>query len=87
MRFADVNPKTRTPIKITATFGVLIAAIAAFVPLTEIVKLVNIGTLFAFIVVNIGVIVLRHTKPDLKRGTGCRSCRSSRSSGRCSAST
>ena len=68
LRFADVNPKTRTPIRITATFGVLIALVAAFIPLTEIVKLVNIGTLFAFIVVNIGVIILRRTRPDLKRG-------------------
>ena len=54
--------------RITATFGVLIAIVAAFIPLTEIVKLVNIGTLFAFIVVNIGVIILRRTKPDLERG-------------------
>ena len=46
----------------------LIALIAAFVPLAEIVKLVNIGTLFAFVLVNIGVIVLRRTRPDLKRG-------------------
>jgi basic amino acid/polyamine antiporter, APA family len=66
--FAKVNDKTKTPIRITATFGVLIAIVAAFVPLTEIVKLVNIGTLFAFIVVNIGVIILRRTKPDLERG-------------------
>ena len=66
--FAKVNDKTRTPIRITATFGFLIAVVAAFVPLTEIVKLVNIGTLFAFIVVNIGVIILRKTKPDLERG-------------------
>jgi APA family basic amino acid/polyamine antiporter len=67
-RFAFVHPQTRTPIYITATFGVLIAVIAAFVPLTEIVKLVNIGTLFAFVLVNIGVIILRRTRPDLKRG-------------------
>jgi basic amino acid/polyamine antiporter, APA family len=66
--FAKVNETTRTPVRITATFGCLIAIVAAFVPLTEIVKLVNIGTLFAFIVVNIGVVVLRRTKPDLKRG-------------------
>jgi APA family basic amino acid/polyamine antiporter len=66
--FAKVNDKTKTPIRITATFGILIALVAAFVPLKEIVKLVNIGTLFAFIVVNIGVIILRKTKPDLKRG-------------------
>jgi basic amino acid/polyamine antiporter, APA family len=67
-RFAYVHPKTRTPVYITATFGVLIAIVAAFVPLTEIVKLVNIGTLFAFVLVNIGVIILRRTRPDLERG-------------------
>jgi APA family basic amino acid/polyamine antiporter len=66
--FAKVNPRTRTPVRITLTFGFLIACIAAFVPLTEIVKLVNIGTLFAFIVVNAGVWILRRTKPDLERG-------------------
>jgi basic amino acid/polyamine antiporter, APA family len=67
-RWAYVHPKTRTPVYITAGFGTLIAIIAAFVPLTEIVKLVNIGTLFAFVLVNIGVIILRRTRPDLKRG-------------------
>jgi basic amino acid/polyamine antiporter, APA family len=67
-RWAYVHPKKRTPVYITAGFGCLIAAIAAFVPLTEIVKLVNIGTLFAFVLVNIGVIILRRTRPDLKRG-------------------
>ncbi len=45
----------------------LVAALAAFVSLSELSKLVNIGTLFAFFVVNIGIIVLRHTKPDLDR--------------------
>ena len=54
--------------RITATFGILIAALAAFVPLEEIAKLVNIGTLFAFVITNIGVIVLRRTRPDLERG-------------------
>ncbi len=47
--------------------GVLIAILAALVPLSEIVKLVNIGTLFAFVLVNIGVIVLRRTRPDMPR--------------------
>ncbi len=40
---------------------------AAFIPLGAIVELVNIGTLFAFILVNLGVIVLRRTRPDMKR--------------------
>jgi basic amino acid/polyamine antiporter, APA family len=64
---AKVNPRRRTPIRITALFGVLIAVVAAFVPLSEIAKLVNIGTLFAFVITNIGVIVLRRTRPDLER--------------------
>jgi basic amino acid/polyamine antiporter, APA family len=58
----------RTPARITLTFAVLTAALAAFVPLTQIAKLVNIGTLFAFLIVNLGVIVLRRTQPDLPRG-------------------
>ena len=67
-RFAQVHPRTRTPIFTTAFFAVFIAALAAVVPLAEIAKLVNIGTLFAFLLVNIGVMVLRHTRPDLQRG-------------------
>jgi APA family basic amino acid/polyamine antiporter len=60
--------KRKTPVRITVAFGLMIAVIAAFIPLTEIAKLVNIGTLFAFVLVNIGVIVLRRTQPDLERG-------------------
>jgi APA family basic amino acid/polyamine antiporter len=67
-RFSRVSPKTRTPVFATLVFGLLIAIFAAVIPLTEIVKLVNIGTLFAFMLVNIGIIVLRRTKPDLERG-------------------
>jgi len=66
--FAKISEKRRTPVRITATFGVLIAIFASFVPLAEIAKLVNIGTLFAFVITNIGVIVLRRTRPDLERG-------------------
>ena len=65
--FATVHPRYGTPAKLTIAFGTLIAILAALVPLSEIVKLVNIGTLFAFILVNIGVIVLRRTKPDMDR--------------------
>ena len=64
---ATVHPRFGTPPRLTIGFGILIAILAALVPLGEIVKLVNIGTLFAFILVNIGVIVLRRTKPDMAR--------------------
>jgi APA family basic amino acid/polyamine antiporter len=64
---AKVNPRTGTPVALTLGLGALIALLAAFVPLNEIVELVNIGTLFAFLLVNIGVIVLRRTQPDMER--------------------
>jgi len=66
-RLADVHPRYGTPAKLTIGLGVLIAILAAVVPLSEIVKLVNIGTLFAFILVNVGVIVLRYTRPEMPR--------------------
>jgi APA family basic amino acid/polyamine antiporter len=66
-RLADVHPRYGTPAKLTIGLGILIAILAALVPLSEIVKLVNIGTLFAFVLVNVGVIVLRYTKPDMPR--------------------
>jgi APA family basic amino acid/polyamine antiporter len=67
-KVSHVNPRTRTPVFIIGVLGLVFAALAAVVPLTEIVELVNIGTLFAFVVVNIGVIILRRTRPDLERG-------------------
>jgi basic amino acid/polyamine antiporter, APA family len=66
-RLADIHPRYGTPAKLTIGLGVLIAILAAVVPLTEIVKLVNIGTLFAFVLVNVGVIVLRRTRPEMPR--------------------
>src|SRR5919106_3285967 len=67
-RLAAVWERTRTPVILTALFAVPIALLAAFVPLTEIAELVNIGTLFAFFLVNVAVIWLRRSKPDLDRG-------------------
>ncbi|MCY1144450.1 amino acid permease [Actinoplanes sp. Pm04-4] len=66
-RLAQVNQRYGTPARLTLVLGVLIAILAALVPLSEIVKLVNIGTLFAFVLVNIGVIVLRRTRPEMPR--------------------
>src|SRR5215212_4708992 len=66
-RLASVHPRYGTPAKLTIGLGLLIAILAAVVPLSEIVKLVNIGTLFAFVLVNVGVIVLRYTRPDMPR--------------------
>jgi basic amino acid/polyamine antiporter, APA family len=67
-RLATVWERTRTPVLLTLVFAIPIAALAAFVPLEKIAELVNIGTLFAFLLVNIAVIWLRRTKPDMERG-------------------
>ena len=67
-RLAVIWERTRTPLILTLIFAVPIALIAAFLPLSEIAKLVNIGTLFAFLIVNVAVIWLRRTKPDMERG-------------------
>jgi basic amino acid/polyamine antiporter, APA family len=66
-RFAALGER-RTPIYITLAFGLLAGILTAFVPLEDLAELVNIGTLFAFFLVNAGVIVLRRTSPDLERG-------------------
>ena len=66
-RLAEVNPRTGVPTKLTIGFGIVMALLAALVPLDELVKLVNIGTLFAFLLVSVGVIVLRRTRPDMPR--------------------
>ena len=66
-RLAEVSPRSGVPVKLTIGFGILMAVLAALVPLDELVKLVNIGTLFAFLLVSVGVIVLRRTRPDMPR--------------------
>ena len=65
--FSQVNPRTGTPVRVTVTTGVVVAIISAFVPLSTLAELVNIGTLFAFILVAVGVLILRRTRPDLPR--------------------
>jgi APA family basic amino acid/polyamine antiporter len=65
--FARVSPRFQTPYRTSLVTGAAVAALAALVPLDKLAELVNIGTLFAFIVVALGVIVLRRTQPDLER--------------------
>ena len=65
--FAAVNEKTRTPVRIIIISGVMISVTAGFIPLGELAELVNIGTLFAFVMVCLGVIVLRVLHPDIPR--------------------
>ncbi len=56
-----------TPHKITLITMVVVAALAGFVPLTTLAELVNIGTLFAFMLVSAGVLLLRRTQPERER--------------------
>jgi basic amino acid/polyamine antiporter, APA family len=63
---SKLSPR-HVPVRITVGFGVLIAIMAALIPLSELAELVNIGTLFAFLLVNVGVIVLRRIEPDMER--------------------
>ena len=64
---AKVHPTFRTPWIISLLTGTVIAVITALVDLDTLADLVNIGTLFAFVLVSIGVVVLRRTRPDLQR--------------------
>ncbi|WP_371865354.1 amino acid permease [Gordonia spumicola] len=57
-----------TPVRITLIVGGVSAFLAGFLPIGELEEMVNIGTLFAFVLVCVGVVVLRRTRPDLKRG-------------------
>ena len=65
--FSKVNVKTQTPVRVIVLCGVIIALIAGFMPLGDLAELVNIGTLAAFVLVCLGTIVLRITKPDMER--------------------
>ncbi|MGU3498161.1 amino acid permease [Mycobacterium sp. C31M] len=57
-----------TPVHITVIVAVLVALAASLFPVNRLEEMVNVGTLFAFVLVSAGVIVLRRTRPDLKRG-------------------
>lgn len=66
-RFATVNARTMTPVNNTVIVAIVASALAAFIPLQKLADMVSIGTLTAFVVVSVGVIVLRVREPDLPR--------------------
>jgi APA family basic amino acid/polyamine antiporter len=66
--FSDIHPKYRTPYKSNMVFFVFTALFAAFLPEDIVGEMTSIGTLFAFILVCIGVWIMRNKRPDLPRG-------------------
>jgi APA family basic amino acid/polyamine antiporter len=64
---AKVHPRFKTPYVGTIITGLFVATFAAFANIAEVVDLTNIGTLFAFVLVSAGVLVLRHLEPDRVR--------------------
>jgi APA family basic amino acid/polyamine antiporter len=69
--FGAVHERFRTPWKSTILTGVIVALGAAFIPLRILAELVNIGTLFAFVIVCIAVLIMRRTHPDANRPFRC----------------
>jgi len=65
--FADVHPRFRTPWKNTILVGLLAAIVGSVTPIDDIGRMVNIGTLLAFVIVCIAVIMLRQTNPGQPR--------------------
>src|SRR5262249_52280632 len=65
--FADIHPKYRTPWKNTLLVGLIAAVVGSVTPIDDIGKMVNIGTLLAFVIVCVAIIVLRKTNPNQAR--------------------
>jgi basic amino acid/polyamine antiporter, APA family len=66
--FQQVNARTRTPVNNTVVVALAVGLLAGFLPINFLAEMTSIGTLVAFLVVSIGVIILRRTAPDLPRG-------------------
>lgn len=65
--FAKLHKNFKTPVNGILLVGVAASVIAAFVPISDLAELINIGTLAAFIIVSASIIVLRRQRPDLER--------------------
>jgi basic amino acid/polyamine antiporter, APA family len=65
--FSDIHPKHHTPWKSNILLMIVVSALGAFTPIAQLGNLTSIGTLCAFVLVCIGVIIMRRTQPDLPR--------------------
>jgi amino acid transporter len=66
--FHRLNPRTLTPVTATLVVACILSVLAGVVPIDFLFEMTSIGTLVAFLIVSIGVMVLRRTAPDLPRG-------------------
>jgi APA family basic amino acid/polyamine antiporter len=66
--FHRLNPRTLTPVPATIIVAVLVSLLAGLLPINFLAEMTSIGTLTAFLIVSIGVMVLRYRQPDLPRG-------------------
>jgi APA family basic amino acid/polyamine antiporter len=65
--FGAINPRFKTPVNSTLLTGAIVVLPAGFMNIDEIIELTNIGTLFAFILVCAGILVLRVRRPEVER--------------------
>jgi APA family basic amino acid/polyamine antiporter len=70
-KLSSVHPKFGTPFFATWIVGIIFGLLGALVPLNVLAELINIGTLAAFCLVSVAVIVLRKKRPDLPRAFRC----------------
>jgi APA family basic amino acid/polyamine antiporter len=70
-RLSRVHPRFGTPFFATWMVGIVFGLISALIPLNVLAELINIGTLAAFSLISVAVIVLRKTRPDLPRAFRC----------------
>ncbi|MGN8025022.1 amino acid permease [Microbacterium sp. 22242] len=66
--FAKVSDRTRTPVHNTVIVSAVVAVLAGVIPINFLAEMTSIGTLAAFLVVSVGLIILRRREPDLERG-------------------
>jgi APA family basic amino acid/polyamine antiporter len=66
-----IHPKYATPHRITLVVGICVALVAGFTPIDVIAEMCSVGTLFAFIISSIGVMVMRYRYPHIQRAFRC----------------
>jgi APA family basic amino acid/polyamine antiporter len=66
--FSTIHPRFRTPYLSSLLVGLVVALVAGLTPIDVVAELTNIGTLAAFVLVSVAILILRRTQPNLRRG-------------------